>query len=111
MLLVLLGTVLQVGALLLASSDGKADPTLARSHVRHLSAARNRVNRAKSLAEQARESELDIHAWRDTVGMLSVHLSYVEEDMVLAIEDWFDFSSEALKEAVEESKEGKDEQN
>lgn len=109
LLLALLGGVFQVLAVIVASSDGKADPTLARSHVRHLSAAKGRANEARIQAEAAREvPEQSVAEWREVVGILSVQLSYIEENLVLAVEDWYDFSSDALKEVI---RGGQDEQD
>jgi hypothetical protein len=95
-LLVLLSAIFQVGGAAVFNSIGKADPSLARSSVRRLARMTRRASEARKLAEGLFEDTSAMHL-RDGMGSLSVRLSYLEEDAVLAIEDWKEFHADALR--------------
>lgn len=69
------------------STQGKVDPALADAAERQLTMIAVRANEARSLAEQAFESESG-PALRTTTGKLSVHLSYIEDMAANEVQNW-----------------------
>lgn len=87
-LLVLLAILAQLGATWIFSGDGKADPSMARRSVARLVGLASRAEHARKQAELLTAKGTSISDLREGIGHLSVHLSYLEEGYVQAIEDW-----------------------
>lgn len=95
-LLVILASSFQLASVLLFSGIGRADPSLARAAVRRLIAMGLRANAARQLAETTFGSG-NVTELRTSMGRLSVDLSWIEEGLVEATEDWQEFHGEALR--------------
>lgn len=102
-LLALFAILAQLGSAWAFSSVGKADPGLAERSVAHLYGLATRAEFARLLAEKGNEGNLGAPAIRKVVGELSVHLSYLEEGYIQAIEDWRVFHPDAVRRAAERS--------
>jgi hypothetical protein len=81
------------------SGVGKADPGLAERSVARLVGLAVRANLAKAMAEKCREANPGVSTMRQAMGELSVHLSYLEEGYINAIEDWRIFHSDVVEKA------------
>jgi hypothetical protein len=99
-LIALLAILAQLGSAWAFSGVGKADPGLAERSVGHLVSLAARASFAKAMAEKCQENGLGAPAMRQVMGQLSVHLSYLEEGYVSAIEDWRIFHPDAVKDAI-----------
>jgi hypothetical protein len=84
---------------MVVSGDGKADPGLARRSVGRLVALAARAEGARQVTEALRERGATASEMKQAVGQLSVHLSYIEEGYLDAIEDWRVFHPDAVKKA------------
>lgn len=98
-LIALLSILAQLGAAWIFSGYGKADPTLAQRSVGRLVKSAQNVNNAKLIAEALQQRGTTTTELRQGVGELSVHLSYIEEGYVEAIEDWRVFHPRAVERA------------
>jgi 4-amino-4-deoxy-L-arabinose transferase-like glycosyltransferase len=98
-LIALLAIMAQVGSAWSFSGDGKADPGLARRSVGRLVALAARAEGARQVTEALRERGATASEMKQAVGQLSVHLSYIEEGYLDAIEDWRVFHPDAVKKA------------
>lgn len=96
-LLVILASSFQLVSVLLFSGIGRADPSLARAAVRRLIAMGLRASAARHLAESTFGSG-NVTELRSGMGRLSVDLSWIEEGLIEAAEDWHEFHRDALKE-------------
>ncbi|WP_327034281.1 hypothetical protein [Micromonospora ureilytica] len=86
---------LQIGAGASFMSVGKADPTHAKSSVRHLQSLGLTAQKGRYLAEQYFDGGSAAER-RMALGQLSVYLSEIEEKASLAVEDWADFHGDAV---------------
>jgi hypothetical protein len=98
-LIALLAILAQLGSAWAFSGVGKADPGLAERSVARLVGLAARASLAKSRAEKCREASPGVPAMRQVVGELSVHLSYLEEGYLNAIDDWRVFHPAAVEKA------------
>lgn len=99
-LLVVLAGVFQVASANQFHSIGRADPGLARAAVRRLIRMGTRARDAR----QAVEASFDHGSapeLRRTLGLVSVELSWIEEGILEAVEDWNEFHLDALKQLTE----------
>ncbi|MCA1832117.1 MAG: hypothetical protein ABR548_05145 [Actinomycetota bacterium] len=99
-LLVVLGGLFQVGGAGYFYRSGRSDPSLARSTVRKLAAMTSRARDAEQLAESGFDSA-NAAELRKITGRLSVHLSYLREDLELTIHTWREIHPGALRDLVE----------
>lgn len=100
-LLVVVSGIFQLAGAATFNKFGKADPTLAESSIRRLRGLGERAGEARTLCEEAFESGANAGALRQTVGVLSVQLSFIEEGLVYQIEDWRLFHEETVKKLEE----------
>lgn len=96
----------QVGSVWAFSGVGKADPGLAERSVAHLYKLAARASAAKDLAELSTERQYALVALRKVIGELSVHLSYLEEGYIDAIDDWRIFHPDAVARAENGTQKG-----
>ncbi|MER7994398.1 hypothetical protein [Micromonospora chalcea] len=101
---------LQVAAGVSFGKAGKADPSHARSSVRHLRALGVTAGTARQLAEGTFDEMKPSNPHRAALGQLSVHLSAIEEDALLAVEDWRDFHPDVIKDLMNEEKKAQEQQ-
>lgn len=97
--LVLLAGGFQLSSAILVHSVGRADPGLARAAVRRLVRQAKRAAEAERLAQHVYETG-NAGELRKAMGTLSVHLSYLEEGALEAIEDWQEFHGQALQQVT-----------
>lgn len=95
-LLAFLAILSQLGAAWTFSGEGKADPTLAERSVARLVRLAQRASGAKQQAEALTVRGTTAADLRDGMGHLSVHLSYLEDGYVDAINDWRTFHPTAV---------------
>lgn len=100
-LLVVVGGIFQLAGAATFNKVGKADPTLASSSVRRLRRLGGRAGEARKLSEDAFESGGNATSLRQTMGVLSVKLSFIEDGLVDQIEDWRLFHEETVRELEE----------
>lgn len=81
--------------------EGRADPALARSAVGRLLSMARRAAEAERLAQDSFESGTASDR-RDALGLVSVHLSYLQEQSLQAVDAWHDFHEEAVRELLTE---------
>lgn len=98
-LIALLAILAQLGSVWVFSGVGKADPGLAERSVARLVGLAARASLAKSMAEKTREANPGAPVMRQVVGELSVHLSYLEEGYLDAVDDWRVFHPDAVERA------------
>ena len=98
-MLALLAILAQLGSAWTFSGDGKADPGLAQRSVGRLFALGRRAEAARLATERLQSSSAGAPELRRHVDQLSVHLSYLEEGYVEAIEDWRIFHPYAVYQA------------
>ncbi len=98
-LLAFFAIVAQLGGAWTFSGEGKADPTLAQRSVSRLVALARRAEDARQQAEALSARSTPVSDIRDGIGHISVHLSYLEEGLVEAVEDWRAFHPRAVKSA------------
>lgn len=91
--------VAQLGGAWTFSGEGRADPTLAQRSVSRLVRLAQRTATARLHAENLTRRGTPANDLRDGIGPLSVHLSYIEEGIVEAVEDWRSFHPRAVKTA------------
>jgi hypothetical protein len=97
--LALFAILAQIGAAWAFSGVGKADPGLAESSVAHLYGLAVKAGIARLIAEKCVDENLSAPTMRKAMGELSVHLSYLEDGYVSAIEDWRIFQPGAVEKA------------
>lgn len=102
-LLVVLAGVFQFAGAAQFQKIGKADPGLARAAVRRIIKMAARASNARKLAEYAYDagSPSDV---KKALGRVSVELSWLEEGLLDAVDDWNEFHATALhdlKEGIE----------
>jgi hypothetical protein len=93
---------LQIGAGFSFGRVGRADPSHARSSVRQLQALGETAAEARQLAEDAFDGARENDGYRVVLGKLSVHLSVIEENATLAVEDWRDFHADVIEDLLKE---------
>jgi hypothetical protein len=100
-LIALLAILAQLGSAWAFSGVGKADPGLAERSVARLVGLATRASLAKAVAEKCRGTNPGVpaSAIRQAMGELSVHLSYLEEGYLDAIDDWRVFHPDAVNKA------------
>jgi len=98
-LIALLAIIAQLGSAWAFGGVGKADPGLAERSVARLVGLAARASLAKSMAEKCREVNPGTPVMRQVVGELSVHLSYLEEGYLDAVDDWRIFHPDAVEKA------------
>lgn len=98
-LIALLAILAQLGSAWAFSGAGKADPGLAERSVGRLVGLATRASLARVMAEKSRETNPGVTVMRQAMGELSVHLSYLEEGYLDAIEDWRIFHPDAVEKA------------
>jgi hypothetical protein len=101
---------LQIAAGISFGKLGRADPSHARSSVRHLRAMGVTAGSARQLAEQAFDEVRPNSPQRAVLGQLSVHLSSIEESALLAVEDWRDFHPDVIEELLSNEKKKQEQQ-
>lgn len=98
----------QLGSAWAFSGVGKANPGLAERSVSRLAGLATRASVARLMAEKCQETNPGIPVMRQVTAELSVHLSYLEEGYLDAIEDWRIFHPDAVEKAVERSENDSD---
>ncbi len=98
-LIALLAIFAQLGSAWAFAGVGKADPGLAERSVARLVGLAARASLARTMAEKCREENPGAPALRQAMGQLGVHLSYLEEGYIDAIDDWRVFHPEAVEKA------------
>jgi hypothetical protein len=101
-LLAFAAAALQVVAGLSFGKAGKADPSHARSSVRQLQALGESAATARQIVERAFEEAKEDSSYKVVLGQLSVHLSGIEENAILAVEDWRDFHADVIEDLFKE---------
>lgn len=89
----------QLGSAWTFAGHGKADPGLAQRSVARLVGLALRARASRLDAEMLQDGDANANALRSGIGELSVHLSYIEEGFVNAIEDWRVFHPYAVQQA------------
>lgn len=89
-LLVVVSTALQVAAALLFNQNGRADTTLANASIRRLISMTRKARDARLRAESEYESG-NSTSRRQSLGILSAELSWIEEGLAQATFDWGEF--------------------
>lgn len=87
------------GATITFSGVGRADPTHAQRSAARLFGLASQAANARTAAETAfsgNTTKADLHT---TMGMMSVHFSYMEDGLVQAVEDWRVFHPFAVEQA------------
>lgn len=98
-LIAFLAILAQLGSAWTFNGDGKADPGLAQSSVSRLVKLAQKANTARLIAEELHEKGATPSDTRRAMGQMSVHLSYLEEGYIDAIEDWRLFHPGAVEKA------------
>jgi hypothetical protein len=106
-LLVLLIALTQGGAAWAFNGVGRADPTHAQQSARRLTWLARRASSAGQQAQAAFEGELEAARLTTELGIAATDFSWIEEGLVLAIEDWRVFHSQAVGDA-EKARGGRD---
>lgn len=99
--LVLVAGALQFGGALLLDKSGRADPTHAKAAVSRLVLLASQAKRARLRAEHAFETQTGAPL-KSSAGQLNVDLSYIEEGIALAAQDWALFHPDAIQKLDEE---------
>lgn len=94
-LLTVLAGVFQVAGASKFHSAGRADPSLARASVRRLIALAARAHNSRIAAEASYEQGTPNES-KKQMGVMSAELSFIEEGLIHAIEDWREFHGDAL---------------
>jgi hypothetical protein len=97
--LAFLGILSQFSAAWVIRGEGRADPTHATQSVRRLLAMATRTREVGRRAEKLFEGEPTPQDLHTEMGILSALMSWMQEDVVLAIEDWRAFHAQAVAEA------------
>jgi hypothetical protein len=98
-LIALLAIFAQAGSVWIFSGNGRADPTLAQRSVARLVGLAERASAARLTAEALYNGRFSVSEARQVLGQISVHLSYLEEGYLNAIDDWRVFHPRAVEEA------------
>lgn len=101
--LVIFAGVLQIMGGAAYSRVGRADPGHARSSVRRLLQIAARTSQARQQVEAAYDEQGPSKS-KAVLGQVSVHLSYIEDAAMLAVEDWNEFHEDALRDIVDSSR-------
>jgi len=103
--LVLVTAAFQLGSawLFMGAKPPVVHGAVVRGAIRRATGQGDRVQKARLLAEEAREKALTRTELRAVVGELGVHLSYIEDGYVDGVQDWLDL---ALQLEIEDA--GKD---
>jgi hypothetical protein len=99
-LLVVLSGIFQFAGAAQFLKIGKADPALARAAVRRIINMTARTREARKAAELTFDVGTAAEC-KKLLGRVSVELSWIEEGLVNAIDDWNEFHKIALRELVE----------
>lgn len=99
-LLVLVSAIFNLGGAWTLRGSGRADSSLARASVFRLLGLATRAQQAESLAQDSFETEGAADMKR-TMGVVAVHLSYLEEGIYAATFDWRQFHDKAVAEVEE----------
>ena len=97
---ILIGGILQIIGASYFNKDGKADPTLARTAVRDLKGLLLRIRKSRVSAENAYELQ-DPTEGLKVLGILSSDLSWIEEYVSHAVNNWTEFHPDAVKKVEE----------
>lgn len=100
-LLVVLAGVFQFASASQFKAIGRADPGLARAAVRRLIRMGTRTQAARKLAEAAHDSG-NSGELRSMMGQVSVELSWLEEGIMDAVDDWNEFHKDAIRGLMED---------
>jgi len=87
------------GASFAFSGVGRADPSHARQSAARLIRTATQAASARETAERAFEANLPKVALHSAMGMMSVHLSYIEDGLIGAVDDWRVFHPYAVEQA------------
>jgi len=97
--LVILIALAQGGAAWAFSGFGRADPTHAQQSALRLFWLAHRAHGAGSRAQSAFENEAPIADLHTALGVIATEFSWMEDGLLLAIEDWRAFHKHAVDEA------------
>lgn len=106
-LLVVLAAVFQALSANLFNKVGRADPSLARATVRRLLRMGVRAKASKEVAERAFDSA-NTTVLRKVIGILSTELSWLEEGLADAVEDWAEVHGDVIRNLIKELKEAEE---
>lgn len=95
-LLAVLAGVFQVLSARLFHSVGRADPGLARSSVTRLVTLGQRAARLEEEVQEAMEMGT-ARQQKEMLGRVSVHLSYLQNELGVQVRDWQEFHKDALE--------------
>jgi hypothetical protein len=99
-LLVVLAGVFQFAGAAKFLRIGRADPALARAAVRRIIKMTARTREARKVVELTYDVGSPVEC-KKLMGRVSVELSWLEEGLVDAMDDWYEFHETALRELVE----------
>lgn len=108
-ILVLVAGGLQFGGAMIFDKAGRADPSLAKAAVGRLVLLASQAKRARARAENAFATESG-QPLKASVGKLSVDLSYLEEGIGAAAQDWALFHPDAIARLAEENQKHEEEE-
>jgi hypothetical protein len=91
----------QTGGAWALNGEGKADPGLAQRSVARLIANAQRAGAARAAIERAQEQGGTPTELRQLIRETNIHLSYLEDGFIEAIEDWRTFHPGAVELAEE----------
>ncbi len=109
-ILVLVAGGLQFGGAFMFNKAGRADPSLAKAAVRRLILLSDRTKRARLQAQEAFEVPSAAKS-KLSLGQLSTALSYIEEEVGMAANDWALFHPDAIALLAEENQKQEDEES
>jgi hypothetical protein len=99
-LLVVLAGIFQFAGAAQFQKIGKADPGLARAAVRRIIKMTARTREVRKLTELTYDVGTATEA-RKALGRISVELSWIEEGLLNAVDDWNEFHTVALRDLIE----------
>lgn len=108
-ILVLVAGGLQFGSAFIFDKAGRADPSLAKAAVGRLILLASQAKRARVRAENSFATETGAKS-KTSVGQLSVDLSYIEEGIAAAAQDWALFHPDAIARLAEENQKQEEEE-
>lgn len=97
LLLATFAAVAQFAAAWSFNGVGRADPVHSRRSVERLVLLAERAAEAESLATGAFEATTSRNGLKDCMGLISVHLSYIEEGAVQSMKDWIAVNPDAAQ--------------
>ncbi|MGY1551608.1 hypothetical protein ACW5CM_07450 [Microbacterium sp. A588] len=108
-LLVLVAGGLQFGGAFMFDKAGRADPSLVKAAVGRLVLLTSQAKRARVRAENALAGESGVKL-KNSVGQLSVELSFLEEGITASAQDWGLFHPDAIAMLAEEDQKQEEEE-